>query len=106
MDGIVKTIKKADARGVPIFVTGDFNVNYRRDREVRAEIFPYDRFKEQGVLSNWSFLGAPGEGTHGNRLIDYVFVSKSKKVEPRMHEILGKGGSDHHAVIMKVRLYR
>jgi endonuclease/exonuclease/phosphatase family metal-dependent hydrolase len=107
MDGIVKTIDKANAAGLPIFVTGDFNVNFRKDQEQKSPLFPYVRFKAKNVFANWYFLGAkPGEGTHGSRLIDYVHVTKSKLAEPLAHAILGKGGSDHNAVRMKVRVHR
>lgn len=108
MDGIVDTIKKAKSQGLPIFVTGDFNVNFRKDRKEQAPIFPYARFKAHNVFANWHYLGAGTEGTHhsGSRLIDYVHVSKTPKVEPLSHAILGKGGSDHKAVRMKVRIKR
>lgn len=108
MDGIVKTIDKANDQNVPIFVTGDFNVNFRKDKPEASPVFPYARFKAKNVFANWNELGAkPGVGTHaeGSRLIDYVHASRSKLVELKDQVILPKGGSDHHPVRVKVRVH-
>ncbi len=108
MDGIVSTIERAKRQKLPIFVTGDFNVDFRKDRVTRTPMFPSARFAAHDVFANWKYLGAPaGAGTHHARLIDSVHVTRAPaKVRPMKHAILGKGGSDHSAVRMRVRLYR
>lgn len=109
MDGIVKTIDKAQDQELPIFITGDFNVNYRKDKQAQSPVFPYARFKAKNVFANWYYLGAKAnEGTHdtGTRLIDYVHASKSKLVEPKAYAILPKGNSDHNPVRLTLRLRR
>lgn len=106
MDGIVRTINKARRGGHPIFVTGDFNVNYRADSREQTPRFPYARFKSVNVFANWYYLGKPSTGTHrsGTRLIDYVHLTKTKQIRPLSQKIMAKGGSDHKPVYVKLRL--
>lgn len=107
MDGLVQTVDRANAQGLPVFVTGDFNVNYRRDHVTQAPLFPYARLAAKNVYANWKYLGVPaGQGTHGARVIDYVHVTRApKKVLPLSQAILGPGGSDHDAVRVRFRLF-
>lgn len=110
MDGIIDTVKVAKGKNIPIFITGDFNVDYRADQrpENRTAPFPYKRFSNHNIFANWHYLGMEnGAGTHGNRLIDYVHMTKTpKQVKPLSQAILGKGGSDHSAVRVKVRVFK
>lgn len=92
--------------GSAVFLTGDFNVNHRRDSAVKAPIFPYAKMGTVGMWSNWRLLGVLEGGTHGtgNRLIDYVFVSRGTNTPPVSHRILAKNGSDHHPVLTTIEL--
>jgi endonuclease/exonuclease/phosphatase (EEP) superfamily protein YafD len=92
--------------GVPVFIGGDFNVNYRRDSVVRANIFPYAKMNTVDAWANWRYLGAPDSGTigDGNRVIDYVFATRNSKVTPVSTRVLPTYGSDHHAIQFVVRV--
>jgi len=112
MDGLKRLITKLRATGDPVFSTGDFNVNYRRDSVVRDPMFPYVNMREVGVHASYEYLGMPDIGTHqlanGNntRLIDYVFSLDHAAVTPRKQEILQGYGSDHRPVMVRFALDR
>jgi len=81
--------------GVPIFKTADENVAARRHSD-----FGYDeQMQKRGMYSNWRVLGYPDRGTHGDRLIDYVW-STTKLAAPVRQRILGKYGSDHSILVV------
>ena len=88
----------------PVLITGDFNVNYRRDKVVKASMFPYATLGKVSIWANWRYLGMPKEGTHDKRLIDYVFASRQSHVVPTKQKILPTYGSDHHALQVTFRL--
>ena len=93
--------------GTPIFITGDFNVNYRKDREVQSIYFPYYRTNKQGIKSNWQIFGPPSGGTQGSndRVIDYVFSMTHGAVAPVSASKYGnRFGSDHYPVFYSLRL--
>lgn len=94
---LVKRIK-AENPGVTIYATGDYNVDALRDQRVQNSIFPYAQMKANGFMSNWSLLGKPQQGTHGKRLIDYVWTLVSQYSQPVGQVILDKFGSDHSPV--------
>jgi len=82
MNDLVNLIKKLKAENVPIFVTGDFCVDYRHDTKV--SYFPQASLTPLGMHSNWervNLQGVPanaGTMTGSNtRLIDYVWSSDS-----------------------------
>lgn len=78
---------KSKLSNTPIFFTGDFNVNFRKDIKVKAKIFPYRTFKQVGGYSSWHTSNYPRKhsraatfapkpaiaGQPKNRLIDYIF---------------------------------
>jgi len=88
----------------PVIVSGDFNVDYGKDRQTRYALFPYAKMDSVSTWANWRYLGAPEGGSQGTRLIDYVFASRTAKVVPKSAQILPTYGSDHHAVRMVVQL--
>jgi exonuclease III len=93
----------------PIFITGDYNVNYRCDRDVRHYRFPWQSFNSLNpkLKSNWEWhekagKSLPAVGTHkphlgGRRLIDYVFARSSPAVSYKSSLIWEnrRFGSDH-----------
>lgn len=85
----------------PVMVTGDFNVDARRDALNQDPTFPYVLTSQAGLASNWRALGDPGGGTQGARLIDYVFAT-TDTASFAAQRILPKYGSDHAAVAVAV----
>jgi hypothetical protein len=97
---LINTLK---ADNIPIFVTGDFNVNYKYDKDVRYSGFPYAKFPTVGARSTYQILGYsgigsdPGTDVNGDRLIDYVVhvvrsnvTINSQRISPSQY------GSDHY----------
>lgn len=94
----------AAARPGPVLLAGDLNVDYRRDAQVRARMFPVVALSPVRLRSSWSILGPPGRGgTHGGRLIDYVLA---RGAVPRWQRILRGYASDHAPVMVRYRLRR
>jgi endonuclease/exonuclease/phosphatase (EEP) superfamily protein YafD len=95
-----KVVQRLSRDGA-VFVTGDFNVNYRRDRVVRARIFPYHVLGSRGLRASYAPLGMPRRGTHARanggdtRLIDYVYFSPRGWLTPRRQAVLKGFSSDH-----------
>lgn len=87
------------AAGIPATITGDHNVAALADSKVKDPRFPYVLYAKHSVYSSWRVLGYPKNGTHGKRLIDYVF-STTKLLAPTRQQILGAHGSDHKAVVV------
>lgn len=100
MSAFSKLVKKLKAENpdAAFFATGDYNVDATRDAKVQNSIFPYMQMKAIGFLSNWNILGPPQSGTHGKRLIDYVWSLISDQVQPVGQVVLDKFGSDHSPV--------
>lgn len=81
--------------GIPIFKTADENLAARK-----RSAFGYDEImQKRGMYSNWRVLGYPNRGTHGSRLIDYVW-STTRLAAPVRQRILGKYGSDHSILVV------
>ena len=108
----VKSWKK-QYKTTPIFITGDFNVNFRKDEKVQHKVFPYDSFSKVKGASNWQDTDFPEKHPHVEththeqpgmpkaRLIDYIFLFKDgDDVHISGTQVLGKGlHSDHKAVV-------
>jgi endonuclease/exonuclease/phosphatase family metal-dependent hydrolase len=110
MSGLKALIVQSQQTGGTIFVTGDFNVNYRKDRIVAASMFPYRSLSDVAVRASYQRLGEPRTGTHilpsGNdeRLIDYVFIRDHRAVTPVRQEIITGVSSDHRPILVEVGL--
>lgn len=98
------------ANGGLVFMTGDFNVNYRGDKVVKAPMFPYHALGQIGLQSSFQRISEPKEGTHvlangfSKRLIDYVFSMERRSLRPDSHTILRGYSSDHRPVVVKFTL--
>jgi endonuclease/exonuclease/phosphatase family metal-dependent hydrolase len=111
MDKLVAQINTFKQDNIPIFITGDFNVNYRYDSVVKDSMFPYVRLGAVGVKSDWQLTNLAGipttQGTEGanNRIIDYVFELVRSDVTPRSVKINSSTlGSDHYPVFFTLQL--
>lgn len=93
-----------------VFVTGDLNVNFRRDRVLAPRIFPYSMFGEVGLRATYETIREPRSGTHtlrtGNdtRLIDYVYYLPRRSVTPVELKILRGTSSDHRPLMVDFEL--
>ncbi|MCB0896904.1 MAG: hypothetical protein KDB43_16305 [Nocardioidaceae bacterium] len=89
-----------------VFVTGDLNVNFRRDRVLEPKIFPYRKLGEVGLEASYQALSEPSIGTHtlrsGNdtRLIDYVYFLPRKPLQPAGQHIVRGLASDHRPLVV------
>ena len=101
MHGLTSLIEELPSASA-VFVTGDFNVNYRRDAIVRDSMFPFHNLSQVDVAASYRSLGQPKVGTHGSgdRLIDYVHHRRQVDVTPRSQSILRGYGSDHRPVMV------
>lgn len=111
MDTLTTLVKKFQAENIPVFVTGDFNVNYRYDVEKKYVDFPYARMGALGIRSGWDHLNLAGidptQATQGStaRIIDYVFSWSRPDVSYDTVAIgSNRYGSDHNPVYLGLTL--
>ncbi len=111
MNVLSTLVKKFQAENIPVFVTGDFNVNYRYDVEKKHTDFPYTRMGGLGIRSGWDYLNLAGidstQATQGSssRIIDNVFSWTRPDVT---YDTIAIGsnryGSDHNPVYLGLTL--
>ena len=111
MAGLTRLITELrDDTGGTAFVTGDFNVNFRKDRIVATPYFPYAGLGRIAVHAGYERLGEPAVGTHvlpsgfDLRLIDYVSILDHRAVVPVEQEIILGLNSDHRPVVLSATL--
>ena len=103
-------VSRLRAPGEGVFVTGDLNVNFRRDRVEQARLFPYRKMGEVDVRASYQALGLPGRGTHvrapgkDKRLIDYVYFQPRRMLTPVSQQVLRGYSSDHRPVLVEFEL--
>lgn len=112
MEGLIALIREIQATtGGLVFVTGDFNVNYRGDVVAKAPIFPYVALGSVGVTSSYQNVEVPETGTHildngfDKRLIDYVFNLHRRGVASDALQIIMGLSSDHRPLVSDFTLY-
>lgn len=112
MRGLVALIQEIrSTTGGLVFVTGDFNVNYRGDVVKQARIFPYSALGSIGVTSSYQDVYVPDIGTHilpngyDKRLIDYVFSLHRRGVASDALQILMGLSSDHRPVVSDFTIF-
>ena len=105
MDTLTSKINAFKSTGLPVFITGDFNVNYRYDHKVEYKDFPFSRLAAVGAHSDYQRLNlaniSKSQQSHGNgnRIIDYVWYTNSTSVYPISEAIsAARYGSDHFPV--------
>lgn len=89
-----------------MFVNGDLNVNFRRDKVLQPRIFPYYNLGLENMRASYDLLGMPKQGTHtlngnGTRLIDYVYVGTRKAIKPVSEEVVMGAYSDHRPLLVR-----
>lgn len=112
MEGLVALIQEIrTTTGGMIFVTGDFNVNYRGDVVAKSPAFPYVALGSIGVTSSYQDVVVPATGTHvlssgfDKRLIDYVFTLRKRSVSANALQILMGLSSDHRPLVTDYTLF-
>lgn len=104
MDLLISLVQYLKEQSLPIFVAGDFNVNYRYDSTLATPYkdFPYVRLGAVALKSNYQLAGlgkiANTVGTEGggSRLIDYVFSWDKGNVDYLSTGVgANRYGSDH-----------
>ncbi len=109
LQAVVDRIRGEEGGGL-VFVTGDFNVNYRNDKDVQDPIFPYAAMGARRLRSSYYTLGEPATGTHvldngfDKRLIDYVTFRPSRRVIPTGQRIVTGMNSDHRPLIVDLKI--
>ena len=108
MAGLSSLVSQFKRKQTGIFVIGDLNVNYRRDRVVRDRLFPFVNLGAVDVEASYEHLGMPSIGTHeggnGSRLIDYVYFMPRLPLTPRSQTILGGYNTDHRPLSVRFGL--
>jgi endonuclease/exonuclease/phosphatase (EEP) superfamily protein YafD len=107
MTGLQDLVRDITAkhRGL-VFVTGDLNVNYRRDRVLAPGMFPYRMLGAVGLEASYEAVRQPRTGTHtlpsGNdtRLIDYVYFQPRTSLKPSRQQIIQGLSSDHRPLMV------
>ncbi len=122
MSVLVSTMKELGNKGVPVFLVGDFNVNFRKE-DCDVSRFPCRALRGANMKSAFEITrlaGLPSSlGTHGRdgRLIDYVFAATDNRVEVNAVAILGSAscadraqdlncyhGSDHRPSLARITI--
>jgi endonuclease/exonuclease/phosphatase (EEP) superfamily protein YafD len=113
MEGLQNLVRPIEEQGLGlVFVTGDLNVNYRRDSVLAPEMFPYHRMGEVGLEASYQALGQPAIGTHvlrsGNdsRLIDYVYFQPGSRLQAYDQRVLTGFASDHRPLLVEFQVTR
>lgn len=107
--GVVDQVRSQERRGL-IFITGDFNVNYRNDKIAQDPIFPYAALGTRRMRSSYFKLGEPATGTHvldngfDKRLIDYVSFRPNRRVIPLGQTIMRGLSSDHRPLVVDFKI--
>lgn len=110
MDGLKALIAEFKATGATVFVTGDLNVNYRKDKVVRDPLFPFANLGQLNMQASYAALGDPVRGTHvlengfDLRVIDYVYYLRHNAVTPVAQRVLIGFHSDHRPVVVDFSL--
>lgn len=109
MEGLKSLVAQVKRRQVGVFVLGDLNVNYRRDRVVRDPLFPFVNMGEVSVRASYEDLGMPRIGTHrrldgktSSRLIDYVYQMPRLPMPLVSQSILRGYSSDHLPLVVGI----
>lgn len=95
--------KKDDSQ---VVVSGDLNVDFRADRAYGYAKFPWKVFEANelpNLRSTYNLLGVKGNGTHGNRHIDYIYFWRRVEGQRKMfltdYRLVTGTNSDHNGVV-------
>ena len=113
MDLLLSLVQYLQESGTPVFVAGDFNVNYRYDSLAANQYksFPYKKLATASLKSNYQLTSLQGVADTigsqgmGNRLIDYVFAWDKGGVGVVSNSVgSNRYGSDHSPVTVSLKI--
>ena len=114
MRNLANLIKSKISSSTPVFVVGDFNVDYRDDKSCKISDWPCRKIgTPYKIYPAWRYNNLSGisrsQGTlhDGSRLIDYVMVPTRSDTKVQSTSVLGGnnngwGGSDHKPSIATI----
>lgn len=91
----------------PVFTAGNWNIDYFADKRVRDPRFPFAQFRATETYNNFGLIDhRPKYGTHGQRYIDSIWVTRPIHHQIRMigHWVLTGYASDHRPVIVRASI--
>ncbi|MEZ0579223.1 endonuclease/exonuclease/phosphatase family protein [Nocardioides sp. MH1] len=109
LQAVVDKVRTEEGGGL-VFLTGDFNVNYRKDKIKQDPIFPYAALGTRQLRASYYKLGEPATGTHvlpngfDERLIDYVLYKPTRRVIATGQRIVTGLHSDHRPLIVDFKV--
>jgi hypothetical protein len=101
-----QTVRDERDKGLPVYVTGDFNVGYVADREVEHPKLPYRRLTHMRMIANWQGHKLNNYGTHIDTscprgkahcgaYIDQIWTSRpASRAKVYIHQV----HSDHYPI--------
>lgn len=99
MKALSKFIASKKSENIPIFVTGDYNANYRLDSSCKLSWYPCKTFASLEFRSGYAYTGLAGivktDSSVGSSssIIDYVFSWQRNDVSPIAMQIVAPGAS-------------
>ncbi|WP_028644737.1 endonuclease/exonuclease/phosphatase family protein [Nocardioides sp. URHA0020] len=100
--GLARAVEREQRRqGVTVLVVGDFNVDHRDDRRIRARNLPMARLHDVGLRSAWDIrrrLPRGGTSTVGAGYIDNIWSDERAR---RVRTVGRLSGGQHHPVIAR-----
>lgn len=106
MSDLLGVVKAHQGSG-PLFLCGNFNVDYRRDHRLRNHGLPYVSLKSQGMRANWDSLGLTPPGSVGAQTYyDQIYMSvRHRTVTPEFQKTLRGYYGPHRPVMVTYRLH-
>ena len=101
-----EAVKAERDKGLPVYVTGDFNVGYVADRTIEHPKLPYRRLTHMRMIANWQGHKLNNYGTHIDTscppgkshcgaYIDQIWTSRQAS---RAHVYIHQIHSDHYPI--------
>jgi hypothetical protein len=101
-----EAVKAERDKGLPVYVTGDFNVGYVADRDIEHPKLPYRRLTHMRMVANWQGHKLNSYGTHIDTscppgkahcgaYIDQIWTSRQAS---RSHVYIHQVHSDHYPI--------
>ena len=115
MENMVRKVRELQKQGLPIFLTGDINADYRTDKCTAQALPCRSLSRDLDMKSGWEYMKLKGMGkttgtASSTRIIDYVFSYVKDYITYKAMDIIyggkgkGWGGSDHKPIALKLTI--